>query len=433
MNFRKLSAVLCAAMVLNLSFVYADDIDSKKEDLNKTQEEINKVKDNIDGTKSKKNNVEGEIAELEGEINTTNSDISSIENNISQVKSDIEKSKKEIKESQATIDEKNETVNKRLRAMYKNGNDVNYLHILLSAESLGEFIETFDTIKKVTNNDHDLLKEMEKEKKIIEAKKDKLTSQEKQLKLQTVKLKEKREELQLASRSKNELVKELDQSIQVSEEQYNELKNDSEAITNEIKNLEEEARRKLEAMKKAEEEARRKAEAERQAAEEAKREEQSSNQSNSSGSSSSQTASKPKPEVSKPAPSSTGYVWPISGHKRVTSPYGYRIHPISGSRRMHTGIDIGAPTGSIAVSVRDGIVLSSGWRGGYGKTVMIAHDNGTTSLYAHNSALLVSSGQFVKQGQAIAKVGSTGNSTGPHSHFEIRVNGNHQNPLNYVR
>nr|WP_243153393.1 M23 family metallopeptidase [Senegalia massiliensis] len=100
---------------------------------------------------------------------------------------------------------------------------------------------------------------------------------------------------------------------------------------------------------------------------------------------------------------------------------------------MHTGIDIGAPSGSTVVATRDGIVLSSGWKGGYGKTVMVTHDNGTTSLYAHNSSLLVSPGQFVRQGQAIARIGSTGNSTGPHLHFEIRVNGNYRNPLSYVR
>lgn len=433
MNFRKISAVLCAAILLNASFVYAD-MDSKKDDLNKTQQQMNEVKENIDGTKNKKKNVEGEIIQLEGQINTTNSDISEIENNISKVKSDIEKNKKEIDESQKNIDAKNEIVNKRLRAMYKNGNDVSYLHILLSAESIGEFIETFDTIKKVTDNDHDLLKEMEKEKKIIEAKKDKLTSQEKQLKLQTVKLKEKREEFQLASRSKNELVKELDQSIQVSEEQYNELIEDSQTIANEIRSLEEEARKKLEAKKKAEEEARRKAETERQAAEEVKGQEQANNQSNNSGSS---NTSKPAPTPeSKPQPpvqSSRAYIWPVPGNNRVTSPFGNRTHPIFGTTRMHTGIDIGAPSGATVVATRDGIVLSAGWKGGYGKAVMVTHDNGTTSLYAHNSALLVSPGQFVKQGQAIARVGSTGNSTGPHSHFEIRVNGDYRNPLNYVR
>ncbi|NBI05515.1 peptidoglycan DD-metalloendopeptidase family protein [Senegalia massiliensis] len=417
MNFRKISAVLCAAILLNASFVYAD-VDSKKGDLNKTQQEMNKVKDDLNNTKKEKKSVEGELKELESKISNASSDISSLENNISNVRTNIENSKKEIEESQKSIDAKNELVNKRLRAMYKNGNNVSYLHILLSAESIGEFIETFDTIRKVTDNDHELLKEMEKEKKIVEAKKDKLVSQEKQLKLQTVKLKEKKQELELASRSKNEIVKELDQSIQVSEEQYKELQEDSQKIAQEIRSLEEEARRKLEAKKKAEEEARRKAEQEQANKE---------NQGNQGNDNSSNTNSKP------PVESTRAYKWPVPGHNRVTSPFGNRTHPIFGTVRMHTGIDIGAPSGSTVVATRDGIVLSSGWKGGYGKTVMVTHDNGTTSLYAHNSSLLVSPGQFVRQGQAIARIGSTGNSTGPHLHFEIRVNGNYRNPLSYVR
>nr|WP_252187604.1 M23 family metallopeptidase [Anaeromonas gelatinilytica] len=100
---------------------------------------------------------------------------------------------------------------------------------------------------------------------------------------------------------------------------------------------------------------------------------------------------------------------------------------------MHTGIDIGAPNGRTVVAAKDGIVIESRWKGSYGQTVMITHDDGTTTLYAHNSALLVSQGQFVKQGQAISRVGSTGTSTGNHVHFEVRVNGKPQNPLNYLR
>ena len=99
---------------------------------------------------------------------------------------------------------------------------------------------------------------------------------------------------------------------------------------------------------------------------------------------------------------------------------------------MHTGIDIPAPTGSPVVSVDNGTVISSGVQGGYGNTVMIRHDNGLVSLYAHNSQLVVSAGQRVEKGQVIAKIGSSGRSTGPHLHFEIRVNGTAQNPINYL-
>lgn len=425
MNFKRVSASLCLVLFLNMSFVYGD-IDDKKQDLDDTNQKIDEVKEKVDKTKEEKGNVEAELKELGSKITKTNSELQSIENDISNIKAQIEKTKKDIEETQKEIDEKNDLVNKRLRAMYKTGNNISYLHILLSSESIIDFIQSFDTIKKVTDKDHELLESMENQKKIIEAKKDKLTSQEKQLTLATVQLKAKKSELQIASREKSKLAVELDQSLQVSEQQYEELIEESNKIEQDIKRLEAEARRKLEeAKRKAEEEARRKAEeeAKRKAEEEAKK-----NEGNE------QSNPEPNPEPDEPdVGQSQGYIWPTPGYGTITSPYGNRFHPTLHVWKMHTGIDIGAPTGASVVATREGVVIYSGWSGGYGNTVMITHDNGTTSLYAHNSALLVSEGAYVKQGQVISKIGSTGYSTGPHLHFEIRVNGKHQNPLNYVR
>lgn len=124
--------------------------------------------------------------------------------------------------------------------------------------------------------------------------------------------------------------------------------------------------------------------------------------------------------------------WPAPGVTRISSPYGYRIHPIFGTRKMHTGIDIAGPMGSSITSYDDGKVIFSGWQNGYGNTVMVQHNDGKVTLYAHNSQNMVKVGQTVKKGQLIAKMGSTGNSTGSHLHFEIRINGSHVNPMNYL-
>jgi murein DD-endopeptidase MepM/ murein hydrolase activator NlpD len=116
----------------------------------------------------------------------------------------------------------------------------------------------------------------------------------------------------------------------------------------------------------------------------------------------------------------------------LTSGFGYRTHPITGVRRLHAGVDIGAPTGTPIVAAADGRVTFAGWRGGYGKTVLIDHGNLVT-LYAHQSAVGVRAGQTVRRGETIGRVGSTGQSTGPHLHFEVRVNGRPRDPLPYLR
>lgn len=122
-------------------------------------------------------------------------------------------------------------------------------------------------------------------------------------------------------------------------------------------------------------------------------------------------------------------VWPTNGG--MTSGYGYRTHPVFGTPRMHTGIDISGATGQPVVAAAAGLVLQAGWRGGYGLTAVIGHGDGLATLYAHQSALAVTAGQWVEQAQHVGDVGSTGFSTGPHLHFEVRVNGEPRDPMDW--
>ena len=125
-----------------------------------------------------------------------------------------------------------------------------------------------------------------------------------------------------------------------------------------------------------------------------------------------------------------GFIRPVAG--RITSRFGYRIHPIYHQRMFHYGLDIKAPYGRKVVAAKSGQVIFSGWKGGYGRTVKIKHDRKYSTLYAHNSALLVKRGQYVKKGQAIARIGSTGISTGAHLHFEVRAYNRPRDPLKYI-
>lgn len=125
-----------------------------------------------------------------------------------------------------------------------------------------------------------------------------------------------------------------------------------------------------------------------------------------------------------------GFVIPVAG--RISSRFGYRIHPIYYQRMFHYGLDITAPYGRKVVAARSGQVIFSGWKGGYGRTVVIKHDLKYSTLYTHNSVILVERGQYVKKGQAIARIGSTGISMGDHLHFEVRVYNQPQDPLKYL-
>ena len=132
----------------------------------------------------------------------------------------------------------------------------------------------------------------------------------------------------------------------------------------------------------------------------------------------------------KPKTASKGtYIWPVSG--RISSYFGGRY--IFGSYSYHSGLDITCSYGTSIKAADGGTVTFAGYKGSYGNLVIITHDNGTQTYYAHNSSLLVSAGDKVYQGQVIAKAGSTGRSTGPHCHFEVRVRGTAVNPLNYLR
>ncbi|MFM7447575.1 MAG: murein hydrolase activator EnvC family protein [Leptolyngbyaceae cyanobacterium] len=124
------------------------------------------------------------------------------------------------------------------------------------------------------------------------------------------------------------------------------------------------------------------------------------------------------------------FVYPSDGP--ITSGFGWRLHPILGYRRFHAGIDFGADYGTVIFAADQGTVILAGWYGGYGNAVVIDHGNGLTTLYGHASELYVSEGQTVQRGQPIAAVGSTGLSTGPHLHFEVRTSGNPVDPIAFL-
>ncbi|MGO1368597.1 murein hydrolase activator EnvC family protein [Senegalia sp. (in: firmicutes)] len=371
-----LSFLLASIIFLNVGFAYAGDVDELKEKQKEVETKLKDTKEKMKEKESEMSEVEKEIKKLDNEINKAAEEIKKVEDRILGVEEDIVTTESELEEAQGKIDEKNEVLSARLRTMYKNGN-VSYLEVILGAEDFTDFISRLDLVQKIADQDVSLLKFMQDQREIIEDKKKELETKKRLLAHQKQQVNKQREKLSLANRSKTEEMKKLEKDHKSLEKLEDDINKEADKTTNEIQKL------------------------------------QSPNAVYVGGE----------------------YTWPVPGKYKVTSPFGYRTHPISGSKKLHTGIDIGygGQYGTTVVAANSGKVIFAGGKGGYGNSIMIDHGGKIVTLYAHNQSLLVSVGQNVKKGQPIARGGSSGNSTGPHLHFEVRVNGQYVNPLSYLK
>ena len=365
--------------------VYAEESSSY---YNKKEQE---AKNNSSQTQTQLNEVKGEVDEVLQQVANLNSQILDYETQIKDLEIQLDDLNTSIKEKEEELVEKKQVLENRLVAMYMK-KETTFLDVILSG-NLMNFISNQDMIKQIADYDNKLIVEVEELKKSLQSEKEQVETvkQEKEAKTQ---------ELQKLKAEKEEKAASLTEEQKDLEKQLSEYKAQAERYAE----LEKQAIAKENAAREA-----------------AKR--QSSNGGTSSSAVSSTVAN----------PYTGGKLgWPCPSSSRITSPYGYRI--LFGVRDFHTGIDIGAVHGSNICAAESGTVILAnyGWNGGYGNYIIINHGNGITTRYAHASQLYVTAGQSVSRGQVIAAVGTTGNSTGPHLHFEVRTNGSHTNPLNYL-
>ena len=319
------------------------------------------------------------IQELDDKIRTAENEIAGMDEKLIDLQTKVEETTQNLQIVQKNYDENKKIMENRLVVMYECG-DVTYLDLLLRSSSLVEFLSNYYIIEEIVRSDNELLASIEKEKDEIETTKKQLEQQKAELKLLKVKQEQTRIIMQNNKTIQQNEIDKLSDNEKELQQKIQEYKDEEARIENLIK--------------------------------------LASGQYTYNG-----------------EYSGGVMAWPIAKEGTyITSNYGTREHPIQGIIKTHTGIDIGnAGFGAPVIAAADGIVSMASYYGGYGNCVMINHGNGISTLYGHGQKILTTVGAEVKKGDLIMEVGSTGISTGPHLHFEVRINGVHTNPLQYLQ
>lgn len=369
--------MLCLNLNLYAFATSVTDLQNKKDEAANSKDE---AKEQLEDIQQEKNEALSEINELSSQIEERQDELDKLRAEIKELEASIEQAEKELEEAQKRQEEQQKALEERIVAQYKTGT-ISYWDILLSPESPLKFIANLHMFDKIAKYDNDLLASIEKEKQTIQAKKEELDKKKADVK--TAKANAEKENVILinAKATKNSKVAKLkdeEKSLQEQIEQYDQQMRD---LTAQIKAA------------------------------------QSVN--TSSGTSS--------------VTYNGVMAWPVPSSGKITSYYGYRIHPIYHVNKLHAGIDVGgAAWGAPFVAADDGTVILARYYGGYGNCVIIDHGGGVSTLYAHGSAIYVKEGQKVTRGQNVLAIGSSGTSTGKHAHFEVRVNGSPVDPLPYI-
>lgn len=378
-------AVMASLAVTSLPHIEAEaktltELQNERDQLSKqTKEAQQKLKE----AQQKQADVEAEITAMDDVINAAQKELDSAQADLDDVTARLEASQKALEEANIKREQQFVTFSGRMRFFYENSR-LSYLDILLQSEGFSDMLRRLQYIDDIMSYDQNLLTE--------------LTATQNEIKTRTEEIKVEKEQSEYLLGVAQEKMDSLDAIV-------------------------EEKRRLVESY----------------AQDEAKY-----NQLISSNEKASQEAQAMINKIlAEQTPSTTSYVytggqlnWPVpsrsASSSSLSSGYVSRNRPIGRGSEFHTGYDIPASYGSAVVAAEAGTVIYAGWMSGYGNTIMINHGNGLVTLYGHNSSLTVSKGDTVSRGQQVAKIGSTGNSTGNHCHFEVRVNGSHTNPEPYL-
>ena len=406
---KKKIAVLAAAAALTLGTVFSSYATSKaiedaKKKVSSMEEEKKKVESTLKELEGKKSDTAAYVKELDRNLSALAGELTKLEGDISQKEEQIEEAKVELETAKITENRQYEDMKLRIQYMYENG-QTGLLESMMQSESIAELLNRAEYASQITSYDRKMLEEYRKTRQEVALKEEALKTEHQELLTLQDSTKAKQSSVKTLMASKEAELASYETKIASAQGEIDQYNADIKAQEEHMARVEAEIRRKEEEARKAEE-ARR--------AEEAKK-----NQSSAGGDS---TVKK----------GNTNFIWPCPASGRISSAFGDRSSPTEGASTNHKGIDIPAPSGSSIVAAADGKVVISTYSYSAGNYIMIDHGGGLTTVDMHCSQLLVKEGETVKQGQTIAKVGSTGYSTGPHLHFGVRSGGSYVNPSGYV-
>lgn len=371
-----LIAITVLFIIFGIRFVQAVDYSELEQRRIELRQKISEAGQSLENINVELTENLEQISKLDEEIGGYETEVENINKNLESLNQQIIETENNLNTIEERLQKQQQLLQKRVVFAYEEG-QTRYLDVLLNSKSIIDFISRYYLISEIAQYDKDLLDNITKEKEeISEIEKNLVTSKENLKKLKN---------------EQKKIMVSLENSKVIRSSYANKLSKEEMKIQEEINLYQQELDlMDLEVLMAA---------------------------LNSNG--------------------NTQYVggafaWPAPGYYTITSPYGMRTHPILKSYRNHTGMDIGAPFGSYAIAANDGIVTKSTYSNSYGNMVMIDHGGGVVTLYAHGSELIAQVGDVVKRGDAIMKVGSTGWSTGPHLHFEIRINGKAIDPYPYL-
>ena len=377
---KKLTALVAAGIIAALPLFgalgFASTADDKRAELNDVKQQMADMQARKEEAKRKAESANAQLSEIMDNLNELQAQANGLQAKSDVLQDKINKNQAELEKKQQEVDQRMVIYRKRLRDIYING-QINYLDVLLGAKDFSDFSSRMYLLQKIISSDLAMLDQLRRDAEEINTRKQQLAAEMKEIKTTQAELEAKKAKVNKLREERAQVLYKAQEEEANSQAEYDRLLAISENIAAMLRNME------------------------------------------SSGGG------------AQSGPGGTGrFMWPCNGP--ITSYYGWRTHPIFGTTKYHSGMDIAVDAGTPIQAADSGTVVYSGWLGGYGNCVMIDHGGGLVTLYGHNSALNVSEGQYVNKGTVIAYAGSTGYSTGPHCHFEVRLHGELTEPLNYL-